>query len=250
MDITATITLTDPGSDCGGQFIASYAIQLLSDGKSIGSGTVEGWALGAWLAPGACEDIDGSGLDSQPGGWTSADGDAASSGLPRACAEGDHEEPIVIYGGEGCSEITVEPREVADWKYALDAANAAEEAYETAPDDPDDELWAASEKAIERCKQIRASLVKAINEAVEDVAHEGHPKQPTAEEVLVGGLENEEHGLSWGDYEGAGPCIAWRDSDGEPHFMYHPDSGNILAAAREVVAPAIADEILKDLSDD
>lgn len=260
-DITATLTVTDDGDQCGEQYQSAYEIALYADGRQIGRvgdvvAPVSGWAIGAWLAPGAHADINGSGLalwgDSQPGGWTTAHDDGATTGRPRVAngpydsAEGG--DPIIVMGGEGMLDIEIAPADIPEWSAAvaeLDRLTAANEA------DPDDEAiedaWDAADSAT---YEIRSAIAEAIEDAIDRVVYEGMPAEPTADDVLAQLNGEEQDGLEWGNYQGAGPVIAWRDADGLAQFRWWPNADEIREAVDATVAPAVAERIARDLRDE
>lgn len=127
-----------------------YTVTVEVDGTDH---EIECWKLATWLARGASEDIDGSGLEcwgnSQPGGWRVLDSDSQSRGKPDA----DHSETegfvtvgnstdsieIPVPAGEGADEFIVALQEAID--------NAASEAD---PDEPEaDEVWEELGRAAE-----------------------------------------------------------------------------------------------------
>jgi hypothetical protein len=198
---------------------------------------VEGWAIGAWLKPGAHEDIDGSALalsgHLQPGGWHTAHGDGGSTGRPSVDhGPYDHDDgdaPIIVRGGEGMPDIKVIPADIPEWAAAVAELERLTTAFDA---DPDDESIAADDAATD----IRAAICEAINDAIDAVVDEGRPEEPD--------------GLEWGEYRGAGPVIAWRDADGEAQFRWWPDADDIREAVNATVAPAVAARIMADLSAD
>lgn len=260
-DITAKITVNDGGSECGGRYQSSYEIAIYADGRQIGRCgdqivAVEGWAIGAWLRPGAHQDINGSGLDlwgsNQPGGWSTAHSDEATTGRPRV-ANGPYDrtgggDPIVIMGGEGFLDIEVSPADIPEWAEAvaeLERLTAANEA------DPDDGATASALEAAEQsASEIRDAIAEAIEDAIDSVVDEGRPEEPTAEDVLCHLRGEDQDGLEWGDYLGAGPVIAWRDADGEAQLRWWPDEDDIREAIAATVVPALVERITGDLRDD
>ena len=94
----------DAPEEQGGVLYANYTLPLT---VGAASRTVPGWLCCGYIAPGASQDLDGSGLrnwgDSQPGGWSVCDGDGAFSG--RAYAKAD-KAVIVIHVPEGCTRQT------------------------------------------------------------------------------------------------------------------------------------------------
>lgn len=91
----------DRPEEQGGILYANYTLPI-TVGRA--SRTVPGWLCCGWIAPGASQDLDGSGLrnwgDSQPGGWSVCNGDGAYSG--RASAEAN-DAAVVIDVPEGCT---------------------------------------------------------------------------------------------------------------------------------------------------
>ena len=256
-EITATLTVADSGSECGGQYQSTYEIQLFANGRPIGRvgdapAPVSGWAIGAWLAPGAHQDIDGSGLamwgDSQPGGWSTAHGDGVTTGCPRPYIAHDSEcwDPVTVCGGEGCDDIEINPEDVPEWAEAVATHRAALAVYEDSGDDAD--AWESADSAEATAEEIRAAVCAAIEAAIEAVADEGFPDEPEADDVWR--YLHEHDGLWWGDYCGAGPVIAWRDADGDTHFAWHPTADEIRDAVDATMAPAAVARILGDLCGD
>jgi hypothetical protein len=236
-------------------------IRLYADGRQIGRvgdqvAAVEGWAIGAWLAPGAHQDILGSALalwgDSQPGGWSAAHGDGAVTGRPRV-ATGPYDraeagDPIIVHGGEGMLDIEILPADIPEWSAAVAGLERVTAANEK---DPDDELMAIAWSATDRvASEIREAVAEAIGDAIDSVVDDGLPEEPTADDVLAYLCGQDQDGLEWGDYLGAGPVIAWRDADGDACFRYWPTADEIREAVDATVAPAAVARIMGDLNDD
>lgn len=239
-NITATLEITDEGSEYGGQYQSAYIVRLFADGKQIGkNGDViagaEGWAIGAWLAPGAHQDIDGSGLelwgDSQPGGWRTADGDGANTGTPRVNSDGawvksEPYEPINIDSGEGCLDVQIIPDDIPEWKDACDNLKNNE--------DNDDNYQSLYDTAYD----VRQEVCDAIEEAIEQVLDGSHrPSEPNQEDVynelteITGRVDGID--IRVGNYLGCGPVLAW-EIDNVYYYEPHPTEHDIETALDSV----------------
>ena len=238
-NITATLEITDEGSEYGGQYQSTYTVRLFADGKQIGkNGDViadaEGWAIGAWLAPGAHQDIDGSGLalwgDSQPGGWRTADGDGASTGIPRVTSDGawvksEPYDPIIVTGGEGCLDVQIIPDDIPEWKDACDNLKNNE--------DNDDNYQSLYDTAYD----VRQEVCGAIEEALEQVLDGSHhPCEPQIEDIfneLDEIRDLEDINIRVGNYLGCGPVLAWK-SETVYYYEPHPTEHDIETALDSV----------------
>lgn len=137
---TITITTTDPEHDNDGYW--SYEM-------SITVGEVEHlincWKLATFLARGASQDIDGSGLQnwgsSQPGGWRVLDWDSQERGIPTVEAPTDEGTVTVSNTGDSIEIPIPEGTDPAEFAEALQEA-ITEAADANDPEEPDAEaIW-------------------------------------------------------------------------------------------------------------
>lgn len=180
--------------------------------------SVDGWCVAGWLAPGASQDLDGSGLalwgDSQPGGWSHRHSDGLYSGTIVILNGADDYDAEINIGSDCrvCGSIT--PSMVPEWQAAIDRVESIDQ-------DADEDAYDA---AVAAAEAIRSAIVKRLESLLDD--YEYDCPEPEAEDVFdtlgeIDGIEGLE--IRYGDYMGAGPCLAWRDADGEYDFDWHPD---------------------------
>lgn len=256
--ITTELIVLNDGGDFGGQYQSQYVVKFFADGKQIGKNEdvlagVEGWAMGAFLAPGAHQDIDGSGLalwgDSQPGGWRCADGDGAVSGKPQLQKETywgkcHPFEPITIFGGAGFLDIEICPTDIPEWESIcnrLHDYDTIEEESGYAPEDYD--------TIYEQAEKIRDEVRQALEDALESTLDGSHyPKLPSDEDMydeLEELDELEDLPIRSGNYLGCGPVVAWM-RNGEYHAIPHPDEQEIRGIIQDIT-PDIVQAIQKSL---
>ena len=154
----------DRPDECGGQCSAEGTITLTIAGQEVAS--LACWAACGWLARGASQDLDGSGLalwgSAQPGGWSSCDGDGANTGRPRIAPRQNSMEPSCqIWGAEGQDGATIDLR---PWLGDLiERQQTAEEAYFAADDDAEHAATRAADEALRAAEEIGFPVfVKAV----------------------------------------------------------------------------------------
>lgn len=136
MSTHITIETTTPEHDQDGYWSYDMTITI---GET--AHTIPCWKLATWLAAGAHQDIDGSGLanwgSSQPGGWRSLDSDSQSHGKPTVEISEEDEGKAIVSHSNDSVEIPIpadtDPDEfVEELQAAIDsAADAAD------PQEPD-----------------------------------------------------------------------------------------------------------------
>jgi hypothetical protein len=115
---TVTVSVSEPDTDKpaeqggSGNLYANYTVEVTVGEETH---TVGGWVLCGWLKRGASADLDGSGLanwgSSQPGGWTTCDGDGACSGKIRVESD-DSYCTITLRAGENHTDVELDVAEL------------------------------------------------------------------------------------------------------------------------------------------
>lgn len=245
--ISATVseaTISEPSEGYGS---VDYTVTLTVGEREV---EIECWGHCGWLAPGAHEDLDGSGLtcwgDAQPGGWRVCDGDGAHTGRPRVEDDRSPEpsDPITIAAAHlAGAEIT--PEMVPEWAAAIAALAATPE--------EDDERWEVARVAADAARE---AVVAAVESALDRVSCDC--PEPTADEVWEAlGRSAEVDGAECvraGRWIGC-PLVAWRVGE-RTNFDWWPTeapAGAIEAAKRaaaDAAATAVEDAVAAITADD
>lgn len=229
ININATGEMDDI-EEQGGSLVASYQVTMTIAGREP---TVGGWYTCGWIAPGASQDLDGSGLanwgSSQPGGWSVCQGDGQVSGRPAVeVGEDDDGAPcVVITQGYGmgddivltCADLGVE------WPDS-DAVDA----------DDNDAIVECVEAETEARDAVQ-SFADAIGAAL-DNAIPSPPAEPSSEEVWNDLWPELSRGgddlpVRVGKYLGCDMRVAIRDVD--EYVDYHPDDESWERAAEQAI---------------
>jgi hypothetical protein len=242
---------TDSITEIGGAGYCNYIVglDLTIDGhtKSV---EIEGWVVCGFLAPGANQDLNGSGLSqwgsSQPGGWSVCDSDSQQSGLPRA-DENSQGESVTILAGDNFSGEVIDLEEFPSVVEALGKILAEPPSAEC-----EDEEDIAIERA-ERREQFFSTLIAECVDAIGECDVDPDIEAPEAKNVFddLPPLElsrNEEiDHLRIGDYRGCGLCLAWETEPGQYDYTYWPNDDEIWSAieqTRESREDEIADALI------
>jgi len=213
--------------DLGDRFCsASYPFRI-HIGEHILDG--RGWLFCGWLPPGACCDLDGSGLhlwgSSQPGDWRCLDSDGQNSGKPQVMnpdlqAPGLNPGlPILVGPTAGGQDAQVTPEVFPEWQTCLSAGDDV-----------------GAEKARER-------MVSYLNELLTcDFAPRIGP--PSAELVWTDLKAPTEKlpDIRVGNWRGAGPCLAWK-ADGGYKYLYYPDEYDVVEICQKYFPDATAGDM-------
>lgn len=223
----------------GGLCYATYSIHIrLPIGGLL---PIWGWKQCGWLAPGAHQDFDGSGLGifgpEQRGGWHTCDGDGSSIGRPTINAEYGHDYEYkrkftLVDCNDDC--IDINPQDIPEWEIAAYATDNAWRACHEADDQIEDENGETAHDRLEKdanaiekhCVAIRNAVIAHFQDIIDKAVDSVEVTEPSAdmvgEEML--GLEGEEvaTGIWVGCPFGAGLCLAWRDNNDDWQFAWHP----------------------------
>lgn len=224
-----------------------YTIEIAINGRTLG--TVKGWQHVGWIAPGANEDIDGSGLanwgSSQPGGWSVCDGDGQCSGNVQAWdkTDDDHGSTIQVEAETAIgATLEIDPGDVNEWAAALAVIDSL--------DEYDDAQFEAYSAAVDRCDEIRQSIISAVNAACENCGPEDDG-EPDSETIFDDLNESSVQCVRLGNWKGAGRVLAWRDAEGIYSHTIYPDLEDVrsavVAAADELAADLITESDMLDL---
>ena len=196
---------SDDAESLGGGCYADWTVDLIVDGVEHNLG---GWNVCGWLAPGASQDLDGSGLalwgSSQPGGWTSCDNDGSGRGYPKA----DYD---VRDNEDGTESIVI----------TISSSDNRDETYEFTFDGTESEAEAL-------CEAISAALREA-NPGCDE------PDSETIFDDIDDDAFNfgSDYPIRFGDWHDAGRVLAWKVGDEYDH-RYWPDAGDVSDAMRAV----------------
>jgi hypothetical protein len=219
----------DDPEEIGGVCFAHYSVSLEVAGRRL---ELPACLTCGWLAPGADQDLDGSGLacwgDAQHGGWRSVAGDGVYPRRPVADTDGDPDDPIVVRDGVG-GTAEIAPDTVAVWRDAVEAMHIAGEAEVGDPDSDYEALYA-------RAAEIRDEIAEAINDALDDY-DVPDVEEPASEEVWQDLPETDWPGIRLGDWQGAGLVLAWETPDGDEHRP-HPDEDDVAEAVAALAGRA------------
>ena len=199
----------DTPESMGGGCYCDWTVDLIVDGAEHNLG---GWNVCGWLAPGASQDLDGSGLalwgSSQPGGWTSCDSDGSGRGYPIARYEAE-----TNYDEDDNEFVTI--------VITVSASDNRGEVYEFA--------FEGSESEAE-------TLCEAISEALKD-ANPGCDEPDS--ETIFDDIDDDafnfgsDYPIRFGDWNDAGKVLAWKVGDEYDH-RYWPDAGDVSDAMRAI----------------
>lgn len=234
---TATIESGTP-EEIGGMCYANHNITLEICGKKH---ELSCWHLCGFLAPGASGDLDGSGLslwgNSQPGGWRTCDNDGQSRGFIKV----DYDSDIGIL------------IDTPDNRFIIDV----KELFPGLSENIQSELISDFDDSKEKYDVLVAQLLdglslltKKIDKEITNLYESAEPSEPNAEDVYLNlsDIRNlEDINVRVGDYEGAGPCVAWRDERNEYHFISHPDESDVEDIVKKVKYN-IFDSIMHELN--
>jgi hypothetical protein len=227
--VTVTAVSIDDVEEQGGSLGANYQVNMTIGDLRV---VVNGWYNCGWIAPGASQDLDGSGLanwgSSQPGGWSVCDGDGQVSGRPTIeIGEDDDGAPcVLIQQGYGMGDdVTLSCADLGiDWPN--DDVDADD-------DDAIYELTQAENEAREAVQSAADAISTALDEAIPPP-----PAEPDGEQVFDGLPElvrdGDELPVRAGKYLGCDVRIAIRD--GDDYVSYHPDESWEHAAERVIGA--------------
>ena len=204
---------SDDPESIGGGCYADWTVDLVVDGVEHSLG---GWNVCGWLAPGASQDLDGSGLalwgNSQPGGWTTCDSDGSGRGYPKA----DYEVTTEFDDGDN---------EIITIVITVSSSDNRNETYEFSFDGTESEAEA---------------LCEAISEALRG-ANPGCD-EPDSEKVFDD-IDDDAFGfgayypIRFGNWKDAGKVLAWKiegtTNDSYDHAFW-PDAGDVSRAMRAV----------------
>lgn len=212
LPVSAEDADVDSPEDLGGGLYADYSIGLTVGAKTI---TAKGWYVCGWIAAGASQDLDGSGLanwgSSQRGGWSCCDSDGATSGAIRAEAD-DATCKITVRGGYNQLDHTLDVAELLGLT------------------DEDAEI-------VREHLRVPAGLVERIQDAIDGA--KVAPDEPSAEDIYdqlddVKGLD----GIRVGTYHCAEYIFVGADL-GNTRTIQRIDSGD--DSLDQDIAEAVAD---------
>lgn len=227
--VTVTSSSIDEIEELGGSLGTTYQVTMTVAGREC---TIAGWYNCGWIAPGASQDLDGSGLpnwgDSQPGGWSTVDSDGQVSGRPMVeVGEDDDGAPcVLIQQGYGMGDDIV--------------LTCADLGIEWPDDDVDADDSDAIYEQVQAAKEAREAVQSAADAigAALDAAIPESPAEPDGEQVFDGLPELVRSGddlpVRAGKYMGCDVRIAIRE--GNDYVSYHPDESWEHAAERAIGA--------------
>lgn len=227
-DVSAEIFDFDDWKELGGGCYRDYTIMLTIEDEETYNFFLPGWAVAGFLRPGSHMDIDGSGLeiwgDSQPGGWSVCDSDGTFNGRPRVMPS--HSDTIIqIEPGDNVGERVelLDVKMIPEWN----------------------KICSSHDKVIIR--EYKEALEEVISKALENVnlgmVYEG----PEALDIfydLEPIFDDFDAPVRFGNWNGAGPVIAWVDDDGDYQFRHWPNENDVHKVVKDV-SSRIEREILE-----
>lgn len=195
----------DTPESMGGGCYCDWTVDLIVAGEEH---NLNGWNVCGWLAPGANQDLNGSGLalwgDSQPGGWTSCDDDGSQRGYPTADYEvednDDDTESIII---------------------TVSSSDNCDKVYEFEFDGTEAEAESLCDKISEALREANPGCDEPDSETIfDDIDYDAFNF-------------GSDYPIRFGDWNDAGKVLAWKVGDEYDH-RYWPDAGDVSDAMRAI----------------